>query len=56
MPLELFLAVLVAAVIAWGAWALWGVIHITYMPEPDMIDEVQQEREFLEAVSRAARS
>ena len=56
IPLELFLGAIVAAVIGWGAWALWGVITLTFDPPDDVVDEIEQEREFLEAVQRASQS
>lgn len=56
IPLELFIGAIAVTVIGWGTWAIWGVINLTFNPPGDMIDEIEQEREFLEAVQRAAQS
>lgn len=56
MSIELFLGLIIGAVIGYGSWAIIGVIRWTFtIPDRDMSDEVDHESEWLRAVSRAAR-
>ena len=55
MTLELFLAAIILTVLLAGGWAIIQVLAVTFTEPLDMVDEVAQEREFLEAVQRAAR-
>lgn len=57
MTTELFLGAIILTVLLAGGWAILQVLAVTFTDPDwnDIVDEVEQEREFLEAAQRAAR-